>query len=590
MKQLLLLLSLAFAMNANAQVAVNTDGTLPDNSAMLDVKSTAKGFLPPRMTTLQRNAIAAPAAGLVVFDTDVNSLFTRTSSAWVQMGTASTWGLTGNTGTNSAINYIGTSDNTDLIFRRNTVLAGYIGFDNISLGVNALNPATSASYCTAIGSKALYSNTSGSQNTSVGAETLFSNSSGMNNTAAGYWALYSNSTGSHNTAIGVASLYYNTTGSYNTAYGHLSLRFNTIGYQNTAIGDNTLYRNTEGSNNTAHGCQSLYNNTTGSLNTASGYQSLNMNTTGYQNTACGSLALQQNTTGFNNCAIGYVSLLSNTTGIENTSTGVAALYYNSVGNYNTAAGREALVANITDLNTAVGYHASHTTNSGFQNTAIGANSLVNNTTGSYNTALGNNTGPNSTNWSNTTCIGMDATATATDMVRIGNVYVNSIGGQVGWTTLSDGRFKENVKEDVPGLAFISQLRPVTYQLNRELVNDFTGVYRRKQEQAKENLNGLSTYKTDALSETTTGFIAQEVESAAKNIGYTFSGVDSPKNEKDIYGLRYDEFVVPLVKAVQELNQQNETLMDSVKIEQQTNDELKRQIAQLLLRIEKLEIK
>ena len=52
---------------SNAQVAVNTDGSLPDNSAMLDVKSTAKGFLPPRMTQAQRIAIANPVAGLVIW-------------------------------------------------------------------------------------------------------------------------------------------------------------------------------------------------------------------------------------------------------------------------------------------------------------------------------------------------------------------------------------------------------------------------------------------------------------------------------------------------------------------------------------------
>ena len=49
-----------------------------------------------------------------------------------------------------------------------------------------------------------------------------------------------------------------------------------------------------------------------------------------------------------------------------------------------------------------------------------------------------------------------------------------------------------------------------------------------------------------------GFIAQEVEQAAKELGYDFSGVDAPKNDKDFYGLRYAEFTVPLVKAVQEL--------------------------------------
>ncbi len=52
----------------------------------------------------------------------------------------------------------------------------------------------------------------------------------------------------------------------------------------------------------------------------------------------------------------------------------------------------------------------------------------------------------------------------------------------------------------------------------------------------------------------TGFVAQDVEAVAKKLNYDFDGVDAPKNEKDPYGIRYAEFVVPLVKAVQELVQ------------------------------------
>ena len=51
-------------------------------SAQLQVDSTTKGFLPPRMTTTQKNAIASPAAGLVVYDSTLNKLCVRTASAW----------------------------------------------------------------------------------------------------------------------------------------------------------------------------------------------------------------------------------------------------------------------------------------------------------------------------------------------------------------------------------------------------------------------------------------------------------------------------------------------------------------------------
>ena len=53
-----------------AQVSISTDNSAPTNSAMLDVKSSNKGFLPPRMTQSERNAIASPATGLMIFQTD----------------------------------------------------------------------------------------------------------------------------------------------------------------------------------------------------------------------------------------------------------------------------------------------------------------------------------------------------------------------------------------------------------------------------------------------------------------------------------------------------------------------------------------
>ena len=57
---------LFFTIELFAQVAVNTDGNQPDPSSMLDVKSTSKGILLPRMTLAQRSAIANPATGLMI--------------------------------------------------------------------------------------------------------------------------------------------------------------------------------------------------------------------------------------------------------------------------------------------------------------------------------------------------------------------------------------------------------------------------------------------------------------------------------------------------------------------------------------------
>ena len=86
MKKLTILLTtvLFTALSTMAQVAINTDGTNPDASAMLDVKSTNAGLLPPRMTTAERNAISSPADGLVIFNTTSNCLEFYAAGYWNQ--------------------------------------------------------------------------------------------------------------------------------------------------------------------------------------------------------------------------------------------------------------------------------------------------------------------------------------------------------------------------------------------------------------------------------------------------------------------------------------------------------------------------
>jgi hypothetical protein len=70
MKNLTLVLFMLIGISLNAQVAINTDGSLPNNSAMLDVKSTTKGVLIPRMSAAERDAIVSPATGLMIFCLD----------------------------------------------------------------------------------------------------------------------------------------------------------------------------------------------------------------------------------------------------------------------------------------------------------------------------------------------------------------------------------------------------------------------------------------------------------------------------------------------------------------------------------------
>jgi hypothetical protein len=75
--------TLTEGMRLNAAGSLGIGATLINASARLQVDSTTQGFLPPRMTSTQRNAIASPAAGLVVYQTDgVEGLYVRTSTAW----------------------------------------------------------------------------------------------------------------------------------------------------------------------------------------------------------------------------------------------------------------------------------------------------------------------------------------------------------------------------------------------------------------------------------------------------------------------------------------------------------------------------
>ena len=88
----LLLISLCFLASAlfAQSVGINADESIPDSSAMLDVKSTSKGFLAPRMTTTQKIAISDPATGLLIYQTDgTTGYYYYNGSSWVQFGTAS---------------------------------------------------------------------------------------------------------------------------------------------------------------------------------------------------------------------------------------------------------------------------------------------------------------------------------------------------------------------------------------------------------------------------------------------------------------------------------------------------------------------
>jgi len=360
---------------------------------------------------------------------------------------------------------------------------------------------------------------------------------GVFNTYTGSHAGFSSTTGNSNSGFGANSLFLNATGNFNSAHGLNSLFSNASGSWNTGIGANALFANLSGNNNVALGNTALFSNTTGSWNTAIGTDAMN-----------------QNTTGIYNMANGFKGLFSNTIGGFNTANGAFALHDNTEGSLNTAIGGQALLNNTTGTN----------------NTALGTNALSDNESGYNNTALGAEAGAWPWHLYNITAVGYDAVVDSNNKVRVGNASVTSIGGQVSWTNLSDARIKKNIQENIPGLSFIMALRPVTYQYNIDKQNTLLG--------RNNSVDWEGKYAIEKIS--FSGFIAQEVETAARQIGYDFSGID--KNGI-LYGLRYAEFVVPLVKAVQELNQQlikqNESLVNQLKTQDVMMLEMKTRLDQ-----------
>jgi hypothetical protein len=381
------------------------------------------------------------------------------------------------------------------------------GSDNISIGYFSLRSNSSGSSNIAIGMQSLFNNTIGATNIAVGSHALLSNTSGFSNVAIGYNSLYSNSSGNENIAIGNYSLALNVTGTKNTAIGIYSLSSNGSGNYCTATGYRTLYFNNNANNNSAFGAEALYNNLSGTGNTAIGASSMINNTIGNYNTT-----------------VGFESMHTNTSGNYNSSLGGFSLMRNNNGNYNTGLGYYALSENISGShNTAVGEYAAPSSTSASYNTSVGIWSLLTNQSGDSNTAIGCYADVNNPNFYNATAIGNHAKAMGSNTIRLGNAAITNIGGQVSWSTSSDGRFKTNLDDYTVGLNFIMKLHPVRY------------------EYTDEGQQGI-IYN---------GFIAQEVEKILDENGWQFSGLCRPSNEKDRYSIRYAEFVVPLVNAVQE---------------------------------------
>jgi hypothetical protein len=311
--------------------------------------------------------------------------------------------------------------------------------------------------------------------------------------------------------------------------------------------------------------------------TALGYTALTANTTGASNTAVGSTALDANISGNYLTGIGYGALGANTTGHRNTGLGLNAGSTITTGGYNTAVGSSSMLgATITGddnisigswhdgviegplsaltsggKNTAIGNAALKLINSGDDNIGIGyaAGDLI--TTGGQNIIVGSLCDPSAADSDNQIVLGYGVSGNADDSLCFGDGTTDSAiaFGATVITAPSDARLKEDIQDEVVGLDFINELRPVTFRWKKE----------------KDIPSDMKAYKEDSEERTMNGkynhgFVAQEVKEVIDKYDLKEGFEMWTEDETDGRQRIGEGALIPmLVKSIQELSAEVEEL-------------------------------
>ena len=437
----------------------------------------------------------------------------------------------------------------------------------VAIGQLALTALTSGAGNVAVGYQALDAQVTGDNNTAIGYSALGANAvadGAGNNTAIGFDAAKLLVTGVDNVVIGSAALdAADGTESYNVAIGSGAMGAVDEGggaaNQNVCIGRNAGLggASTEFSNNTAIGYGAFDGSSSQLISNvvAIGHEALSgaVEDEAAGTVAVGKSALTALTTGARNLAIGYQALEDSTIGDDNVAVGYLAMNGASttdgvdrnvaVGNYTL----DAIADNAAENNVAIGHNSGTGLTSGDDNTMIGNATAANLRDGSDNVIIGSGADVDANARGGCVIIGTGLSLnTASDnVVEIGN-DTNSMtydldGGDI--TVTSDVRTKKDIKDSKLGLEFINRLRPITYKTKPS--SQYPKEFDVKQPSKKSS------------NKVWDGLIAQEVKEVMDEMEVGFSGWEEGINTKQ--RLAYGKFVMPLIKAVQELTAKVEAL-------------------------------
>lgn len=452
MKNLLTtILVLLATLSASAQVGIGT--TTPNAGSALDIVSTDKGILIPR---LESTAVTSPVDGMMIYQPSDQSFYYYKGTAWTKIGAGVSSEMVDADGDTKIKliesfrdNIVFSLDGTDNLKYEKSSSGSFRmelpnNNNNLAIGNDALFANTEGIHNHALGQEALFNNQEGSNNTAIGQRALYSNISGSNNTAIGLNALTLNQYGDFNTAIGLNALSSNVgdsqSGNHNVAIGREALRSN-IGSYNVAIGDKSMTSNTEGFWNIAIGQDAMGSSTdVGEYNTAIGVDALK-NNRGEHNIGIGASTLRANVDGILNIALGWLSLHENISGERNIGFGPDALGLNTTGSFNVAIGNAPLLNNKDGIhNVAIGSYALFN-NESSNNIAIGQHAIENNITGEFNIALGKYALKDSENGEDNIAIGYEALLENNNQIGR-NIAIGRLAGSysTGEENIAIGRF------------------------------------------------------------------------------------------------------------------------------------------------------